>query len=96
MRAVDGTVKHKDDARRLHGCLTTYYGLDELISYKADLLAADAKSRGEAFDRDATVAVLSSVYRYDYMALDGLFSDAQIYGYGLTRGCDTVDKNTAQ
>ncbi len=86
MRAVNGIVKHKDDARRLHGCLTTYYGLDELISYKADLLAADAKSRGEKFDRDAVLTELSSIYRYDYMALDGLFEDAKLYGYGLVHG----------
>ncbi len=72
----------------MHGCLTTYYGLDELISYKADLLAADAKSRGEKFDRDAVLTELSSIYRYDYMALDGLFEDAKLYGYGLVHGLD--------
>lgn len=79
--AVVKTVPHKNSAEKLHGCLTTYYGLHDLIKHKYSELCP-----GQQFkEDDKQVAELSKIYRYDYMDLDRLYSEITAMGYIIVR-----------
>ena len=70
----DGTVRlvapHKNIALRQHACLTTYYGLRELIEYKFSVMYPGEDVKTVPGD-DARLRELYKLYRYDYMDLDG-------------------------
>lgn len=80
---VKRSVPHKNVALKLHACITSYYGLRELIAFKFSLLYP-----GEDFEKvdscDARLCELYKIYEYDYMGLDGLYSDLSAMGYTLT------------
>ena len=76
-------VAHKDSELKLHGCLTTYYGLNELITYKYKLLNPDAKSLPS--EGDECLLELSKIYTYDYMDLDRLYGEVTALGYIITK-----------
>ncbi len=77
------SVPHKNTALKLHGCVTSYYGLRELIKFKFALLYP-----GEDFEalspRDERLRSLYNIYQYDYMGLDGLHADLSAMGYTIT------------
>lgn len=79
MQAVDGNVKHKDVSRKLHACLTSYYGLDELIRFKFGILYPGVKPAND----DERLLELGKIYRYDYMDLDRLYGEITAMGYKL-------------
>ena len=65
-------LQHKNVDALRHACLTTYEGLNKLIDYKYEVIkqASDAKEKDvETVDKNA----LDSIYRYDYMVIDGLY-----------------------
>lgn len=86
--AADGSVSrdapHKDHERRLHACLTTYYGLKELIDYKFSLLYPDADVSAVPSD-DPRLGELCKIYRYDYMDLDRMYAEITAMGYKLVK-----------
>lgn len=77
-------VNHKDKDLKLHGCLTTYYGLNELITYKYKLLNPDAKALPASDKPDECLLELSKIYTYDYMDLDRLYHEVTALGYILS------------
>lgn len=79
MRVSEGKMAHKDIARKRHACITTYYGLDELIRFKFHALYPDAKTA----DDDPRLAEIAKIYRYDYMDLDRLYDEVTAMGYKL-------------
>ncbi|MDE6557584.1 MAG: hypothetical protein K2K39_00595 [Clostridia bacterium] len=76
---VRKTMPHKDTERKQHACLTTYYGLDELIKYKFETLYPTAEFKNDS----EAVHELSKIYRYDYMDLDRLYGEVTSMGYVL-------------
>lgn len=78
------SVPHKDTAHKLHACLTTYYGLKELIEFKFSLLYP-----GEDFESvppdDERLRELYKIYVYDYFGLDELFDQLSSMGYTLIK-----------
>lgn len=76
------TVLHKDLTRKLHGCLTTYYGLKDLIEYKFSLMYPGEDIR-KVPPTDARLRELYNLYQYDYMDLDGLYTDISTIGYKI-------------
>lgn len=79
MQVVNDNMAHKDTERKLHACLTTYYGLDELIRFKFGALYGDAKPAND----DERLLSLGKIYRYDYMDLDRLYGEITAMGYKL-------------
>lgn len=77
-------LPHKDAARKLHACITTYYGLDELIRFKYALLYPEEKLTEKSFKSDPKLRELSKIYAYDYMDLDRLYAEITAMGYALT------------
>lgn len=82
----DGTVRlvapHKNIALRQHACLTTYYGLRELIEYKFSVMYPGEDVKTVPGD-DARLRELYKLYRYDYMDLDGLYGQITAMGYKI-------------
>lgn len=79
MQVINGNMVHKDAKRKLHACLTTYYGLDELIRFKFSALYPDVKPA----NGDERLLELGKIYRYDYMDLDRLYGEITAMGYKL-------------
>lgn len=80
---VSRMMPHKNIRQKQHACLTTYYGLSELIAYKYEKLY-----RGEILNEadckdNARLQELSKIYAYDYMDLDRLYSEITAMGYKL-------------
>lgn len=82
----DGTVKiiapHKNIALKQHACLTTYYGLKELIEYKFSVMYPGEKIEDVA-PTDSRLRELYNLYQYDYMDLDRLYSEITAMGYKI-------------
>ena len=79
------TMPHKNTALKQHGCLTTYYGLNELIEYKYKTLYPE-ESLSEAIYKDnPRLHELSKIYAYDYMDLDRLYSEITAMGYKIEK-----------
>ena len=76
------SVPHKDTVRKRHACLTTYYGLNELIRFKFGLMYPDEDFDAVPAD-DSRLRDLYNVYQYDYMDLDRLYSEITAMGYKL-------------
>lgn len=83
-----GKIVHKNPDKKQHACVTSYYGLDELIKYKYSLLKPSADSKKIAPD-DKCFLELSKIYAYDYMDLDKLYAESVAMGYKLVRRCET-------
>ena len=84
VRGENGAEKriapHKNVALRRHACITTYYGLRELIEYKFGILYPGEDIRKVA-PSDARLRELYNIYQYDYMDLDRLYSEIASMGY---------------
>lgn len=82
----DGTIKisapHKNIALKQHACLTTYYGLKELIEYKFSVMYPDEKIENVP-PTDSRLRELYNLYQYDYMDLDRLYSEITAMGYKI-------------
>lgn len=92
MRVVDGQdekgnpvkiMPHKNKTLKQHACLTTYYGLDELIRYKYKALYPEETLSEENYKTDARLRELGKIYAYDYMDLDRLYNEITAMGYKL-------------
>ncbi len=83
--AADGTrtrtLAHKDTERKLHACLTSYYGIKALIDWKYEMLYG--KPAAQASPSDPALHDLYNLYEYDYMDLDRLYSEITAMGYKL-------------
>lgn len=79
------TLPHKDLARKRHACLTTYYGLQNLIEYKYKMLYPDEVLNEKHYKDNAHLQELSKIYAYDYMDLDRLYSEITAMGYKLVK-----------
>ena len=77
-------LKHKDTDRRRHACLTTYEGLDELISYKYQTMQ-EAVQKGEKEVGAISRESLADLYRYDYMVIDGMYDALTGLGYSIVK-----------
>ncbi len=81
----DGNVRlaapHKDIARKRHACITTYYGLKDLIEYKFGLMYKQDIS--QVSPSDDRVRELYNIYRYDYMDLDRIYREITAIGYKI-------------
>lgn len=77
------TMSHKNTALKQHACITTYYGLNELIDYKFKALYPGEKLSGDGYNTDARIKELAKIYAYDYMDLDRLYSEITAMGYVL-------------
>lgn len=77
------TVPHKNGEKKQHACLTTYYGLNELIIYKYRMLYPDADADAADFNTDPRLLSLGKIYAYDYMDLDRLYGEITAMGYIL-------------
>ena len=82
------TVLHKDLSRKLHACLTTYYGLKELIEYKFSIMYPDENVK-DVSPKDARLRELYNLYQYDYMDLDKLYTDISAIGYKIIEKTDS-------
>ncbi len=86
------SVPHKNKARKRHACLTTYYGLDELVKFKYGMLYPSEKL-GENDYTNARLKELGKVYAYDYMDLDRLYSEITAMGYKIRKSGKNEEKN---
>ncbi len=77
-------LQHKDEDRLRHACLTTYYGLDELIQYKYETMKK-ASEAGEKEVGEVSINNLSAIYRYDYMVIDGMYDALSRLGYSIIK-----------
>ena len=89
MRAKDikaddqGNVAHKDTAKKLHACITTYYGLDKLIKHKYRAVNDKADVNKLDYKHDELLKKLAQIYAYDYMDLDKLYQEITSLGYDI-------------
>ena len=79
------TLAHKDIARKLHGCITCYYGLHDLIMYKYAALYPDADLKNPDYAGDTRLTELGRIYAYDYMDLDKLYGEISAMGYVIVK-----------
>lgn len=78
---VSKKMPHKNTALKQHACLTTYYGLSELIAYKYKKLYPDEVLNEANYKNNAHLQELSKIYAYDYMDLDRLYGEIIAMGY---------------
>lgn len=76
------TVPHKNIALKQHACITTYYGLDQLIKFKYELINNETLTES-GYKNNERLQSLSKIYAYDYMDLDRLYSEITAMGYIL-------------
>ena len=76
-------MPHKNIRQKQHACLTTYYGLSELIAYKYEKLYRGEILNEADYKDNARLQELSKIYAYDYMDLDRLYSEITAMGYKL-------------
>lgn len=82
------TMPHKSTALKQHACITTYYGLNDLIAYKYKSLYPDEKLTEKQYKNNTRLQELSRIYAYDYMDLDRLYGEITAMGYKLVRNGD--------
>ena len=75
------TIPHKDAENKRHGCITTYYGLNDLILYKYAMLYPKADLTKLNYATDEHLRDFGKIYAYDYMDLDKLYSEISAMGY---------------
>lgn len=74
---------HKDAARKLHACITTYYGLKDVIDYKFFVMYK--KEASSVSPDDKRLLELYKIYNYDYMDLDRIYSEVRSIGYKIVK-----------
>lgn len=80
--SVTAQLAHKNTDKKVHACITTYYGIDELIKFKYfKLYGEDATNLNYADDE--RLRALGKLYAYDYMDLDRLYAEITSMGYIL-------------
>ncbi len=84
-------VEHRNKDELRHGCLTTYYGLDDLIKFKFERLYGRSEAENVK-NTDSRLLALSEIYKYDYIDLDDLYSSVLTLGYSVT---DRLKNNEA-
>jgi len=77
-------MPHKNIALKQHACITTYYGLHDLIAFKYKTLY-DRNLNEKNYRDDPRLQELSKIYAYDYMDLDRLYSEITAMGYKLVK-----------
>ena len=85
MKLTGGEEKklaHKDEDNKKHACLTTYYGLDDLIKFKFGKLYPQEGLSGLS-QSDERLLELGKLYAYDYMGLDRIYTELTTLGYNL-------------
>ena len=75
------TMPHKDAENKRHACITSYYGLDDLIKFKYAALYPKADLGKLDYATDERLRDLGKIYAYDYMDLDKLYSEISAMGY---------------
>ena len=76
------TLSHKNIEKKRHACLTSYLGLDQLIRYKHETIKKRIEC-GHNNVADDDLKTLASLYRYDYMVMDGMYEALQQLGYSI-------------
>lgn len=76
---IEKSMPHKNTDLKQHACLTTYYGLNELIMYKFNTLYPSEEIKND----NSRLIELGKIYAYDYMDLDRLYSEITAMGYKL-------------
>lgn len=79
------TLPHKDTEKKRHGCITGYYGLNELITYKYGVLYPEADLKKPDYAGDKRLRDLGRIYAYDYMDLDKLYGEISSMGYVIVK-----------
>ena len=74
------SMSHKDSARKRHACITSYYGLNELISYKYGCMYGEELDETK-YKNNVKLQELAKIYAYDYMDLDRIYSESTALGY---------------
>ncbi|MCM1306924.1 MAG: hypothetical protein NC037_02240 [Bacteroides sp.] len=77
------SLPHKNTELKQHACLTTYYGLDELIKFKYEKLYGNSDCDTPVAAYNARINELAKIYAYDYMDLDRIYSEITAMGYKL-------------
>lgn len=77
------SIAHKNIALKQHACITTYYGLKDLIAYKYGILYPDSNFEEAFLKNDERLQEFFKIYAYDYMDLDRLFNEVTAMGYKL-------------
>lgn len=77
------SLPHKDTAHKRHACITTYYGLNDLIMFKYGALESEADLSALDYKTDERLRELAKIYAYDYMDLDKLYAEITAMGYIL-------------
>lgn len=80
MKPENGKVVHKDIPNKRHACLTTYYGLDELVKFKFGKLYPEEDIKAVS-NTDERLYELGKIYAYDYMDLDRIYAELTSLGY---------------
>ena len=75
---------HKNAARKQHACITTYYGLKQLVEYEFSL-ACPGEDVSKVPCSDARLKGLYMIYAYDYMDLDRLYGEIVSLGYKVVK-----------
>lgn len=80
----DGKMAHKDVEKKLHACITTHAGLDELIRYKYSAMYPDGGTGVQPDgSMDPRFQELSKLYAYDYTDLDNVYHHLLRMGYSI-------------
>lgn len=82
------SMSHKNTDLKQHACITTYYGLNELIAYKYKALYPDEVLDEKHYKDNAHLKELGKIYAYDYMDLDRLYNEITAMGYKLVKNND--------
>ncbi len=85
-------LRHKNPHLKQHACITTYYGLKELVAYEYSMWYPCEELREENYKDNPKLQKVSKIYAYDYMDLDRLYGEITAMGYKLVRN---RDKNSA-
>ncbi len=86
------TMAHKDTEHKKHACLTTYYGLNELITYKYKCMHPEMPLSEENYKNNANLQEISKIYAYDYMDLDKIYREITSMGYKLVKNEDKKEE----
>lgn len=89
-------MPHKDTTKKQHACITSYYGLSDLIEYKYRTMYPDEVFDEKHYKNNAHLKELSNIYAYDYMDLDRLYDEITAMGYKLIRNNSEKQSKAAE
>ncbi len=78
--AVQRRLEHKNTAKKLHACLTTYRGLEKLMEEKYKVIYP-----GKIIDKTSGEFMELDLYGYDYMVMDAVYDAVSAIGYSLVK-----------